>query len=55
MFANFTLDGLTPLAIVTALYGWQTVIFLFQNQWAGAIIFAGYAFANIGLMWKLLP
>lgn len=36
--------------IVTALYAGQTGIFLWQGNLAGALVFGGYAVANIGVI-----
>ena len=46
--------SLAPLIVVTILYAIQAAIFLVQRDWAAFAILAGYAFANVGLVWKLL-
>lgn len=42
-----------PVMLATALYVAQTIILLWTRDWAGALIFASYALANIGLIWSL--
>lgn len=42
-----------PIMIATMLYIAQLAIFLWTRQWGAAITFAGYALANIGLIWSL--
>lgn len=42
-----------PLALATLLYVWQMGILLWTRDWASAIVFFGYAMANIGLIWSL--
>jgi hypothetical protein len=37
--------------IVTAIYATQAGIFGWQGNGPGAVVFAGYAVANIGLIW----
>lgn len=46
--------ALAPLIIVTGLYAIQAGILAVQRDWAATAVFAGYAFANIGFVWKLL-
>lgn len=38
------------LWIVTALYAWQSCVFLFSGGIAMSVVFFGYFIANIGLM-----
>lgn len=40
---------LLPLATVTVCYVVQTVIFCLRQEWASALIFGGYAIANVGM------
>jgi hypothetical protein len=37
--------------IVTAIYLAQSAIFATQGNGPGAVVFAGYAVANVGLIW----
>jgi hypothetical protein len=39
--------------IVTALYVGQAIVSLWYSQYSYTIIFAGYAAANIGLIWAM--
>lgn len=41
---------LLPLAVVTVCYVAQTAIFCLRQEWPSALIFAGYAIANIGMV-----
>lgn len=43
--------GWLPLAIVTALYLWQAAEYWFRGGHAMALVFLGYALANLGLIW----
>lgn len=36
------------LLIVTAIYAWVAAGFLLNGQWPLGVMYAGYAFANIG-------
>lgn len=39
----------TPLLlIVTAIYAWVAISFAFSHNWPLAVMYAGYAFANLG-------
>lgn len=42
-----------PVSIATVMYVAQMIILLWTRDWAGALIFASYALANIGLIWSL--
>lgn len=37
--------------IVTAIYAGQATVFTFQGNLPGALVFFGYAVANLGLIW----
>ncbi len=37
--------------IVTAIYAGQAAVFTFQGNLPGALVFFGYAVANLGLIW----
>jgi hypothetical protein len=38
------------LIVVTSIYLWVAIIFACQANWAMAIVYFGYALANVGLM-----
>lgn len=46
---------LALIVIVTIIYGAEAVILFFTGDRPSSIIFAGYMFANIGLIWELWP
>lgn len=43
-----------PLAVVTALYAVQAVVFAAQHKFDLATVIAGYVAANLGLLWSAL-
>lgn len=47
------MSKLALLWMVTVLYAGQTGVLVWQREWSGAIIFFGYALANVGLIWSL--
>ena len=46
--------ALAPLIVVTVLYVGQAAILAYRQDWAATVVFVGYAFANVGFLWKLL-
>ena len=39
------------ISIATAIYTGQAAVFTFQGNLPGALVFFGYAVANLGLIW----
>lgn len=42
------------VAGVTVLYGGAAIAYAFTRNWPSVIIFAGYAIANVGVIWMTI-